>query len=421
LSAQRNLPRATQGTALFPGLADELNAVTNLSIQKGGPTPAVTLHQQGGHWMVTERADYPADVAKLRKLLLSLSEAKIREQKTSDPAKFPLIGVEDPALPNASGAQIEVTAPDGKHAVIVGKPTLEGSFVRRRGENASFVVEPSISFETEARYWIDGKLLDLPAAKIQSIEVKPANGPGYLLRRAAPVPSGDTAGGAAPGAGAANASGAAVGGTGTAGGAAPGSGAATAGVSATNGGSAAAAAATATASASASAVPPAAAAPPGDFTLQSVPAGRQAAAAQTLAISATAFGGLNADDVAAASSIDCSAPSTATVTLADGATVTVTGCTAADKHWIEVAASQDTALQAKAAGRAFEISSYRYDNVFRPLEQLLVPVPAKVPPVKTPAARTPPATPPPITPAKAPVGKTSNAPHPTAAGPAQAP
>jgi len=32
--------------------------------------------------------ELPADVAKLRKLLLSLSDAKIREEKTSDPAKY---------------------------------------------------------------------------------------------------------------------------------------------------------------------------------------------------------------------------------------------------------------------------------------------------------------------------------------------
>ena len=37
-------------------------------------------------------------------------------------------------------------------------------------------------------------------------------------------------------------------------------------------------------------------------------------------------------------------------------------------------ASKDAALNAKAAGRAFEIASYRFDAIFRPLEQLLVPV-----------------------------------------------
>jgi hypothetical protein len=38
-----------------------------------------------------------------------------------------------------------------------------------------------------------------------------------------------------------------------------------------------------------------------------------------------------------------------------------------------VASTKDTALDAKGKNRAFEIASYRYDSLFRPLDQLLVP------------------------------------------------
>jgi hypothetical protein len=67
-----------------------------------------------------------------------------------------------------------------------------------------------------------------------------------------------------------------------------------------------------------------------------------------------------------------------TITMSDGGTLTFTGAVIGDKHWIQVAASKDTALNAKATGRAFEIAGYRYDLIFKPLEQLLVPKP--VPP-----------------------------------------
>ena len=43
-----------------------------------------------------------------------------------------------------------------------------------------------------------------------------------------------------------------------------------------------------------------------------------------------------------------------------------------DKHWIKVQADKDAALAAKAKDRAFEVAGYRYDAIFRPLEQLLV-------------------------------------------------
>ena len=40
------------------------------------------------------------------------------------------------------------------------------------------------------------------------------------------------------------------------------------------------------------------------------------------------------------------------------------------------AALKDASLSAKTTGRAFEIANYRYDQIFKPLEQLLVAKPA---------------------------------------------
>jgi hypothetical protein len=301
LSTQRNLPRDPQGTALLPSLANELNTVTALSVRRGRAIPTVTVHQQSGRWTIAELGDYPADVSKLRKLLLALSDAKIIEEKTSNPASFPIIGVEDPSSPGATGAEISITAQDGKHAVIIGKPTGEGNFARRAGEKTSYIVEPGISFEAEPRYWIDSHLIDIAAGSIQSIEVKPAAGPAYTVHRA----------NAAAGA--------------------------------------------------------------GNFVLDGVPAGRKAADPAVLAPSPTTFGGLTADDVTTVGDIDFSKATVATVTLSDGGVITVTGATSGDKHWLHLQASKDAALNAKAAGRAFEIAGYRYDAIFRPLEQLLVP------------------------------------------------
>ena len=78
-----------------------------------------------------------------------------------------------------------------------------------------------------------------------------------------------------------------------------------------------------------------------------------------------------------------------TVTLTDGSAITLSGVAVGDKRWIQVAAPKDAALSAKANGRAFEIATYRYDGIFKPLEQLLVPKPA--PATKIPRRRKAPA------------------------------
>ena len=80
---------------------------------------------------------------RLRKLLLALGDAKIVEEKTVESGEL-LRSSESriPTKPGAAGAEITVLAHDGKHAVIVGKPSGEGNFARRGGENRSYIVEP---------------------------------------------------------------------------------------------------------------------------------------------------------------------------------------------------------------------------------------------------------------------------------------
>jgi hypothetical protein len=356
LSTQRNLPRDVHGKPLWPALASELDTVTSLSVLKGGTTPSVTVHKQGQEWTVAERANYPADVPKLRRLLLALSDAKIREEKTSNPANYSIIGVEDPTKPGATGTQIDLAAKDGKHGLIVGKSVAGGNFVRRAGENTSYVVEPEISFEAEPRYWIDTALLDIPSDKIQSIEFKPASGPIYSVHRVA-EPSAKAVDSKATDA--------------------------------------------KTADAKKAGAPPTPTPPATKFVLEGAPSGRQAADPQTLAPAPNFLSSLADEDVSQAADVDFSKPMIVTVTLADGSVITLTGAAVGDKRWVQVTAPKDAALSAKAKGRAFEIATYRYDGIFKPLEQLLVPkpVPAAKPPsgpksspAVTPAAGKKPAT-----------------------------
>ena len=313
LGSRRNSGEpSAEGMRFLPQLAGTLGTVSQIDLQKGTPTAGVTLHRAGDQWTVAQRADYPADTSKVHKLLLSLADAKIVEEKTSNPANFSIIGVEDPAKPGAAGTQITLTTKDGTHSVIVGKPTGEGNFARRGGEDRSFTVEPGISADVEPRAWIDSRLLDVPVAQIQSVEEKFPSGSGYTVRRLKPGEDG--------------------------------------------------------------------------FALDGTPpAGRKLLDAKGLAPSAGALSNLTADEVAAASSIDFSKSSQAIFTLADGNVITVTGAAADDKRWIEVQSAKDTALNAKTQNRAFEVANYRFDAIFRPLEQLLVPKETK-PPAAAPAA-----------------------------------
>jgi hypothetical protein len=302
VSTFRNLPRDTAGSPPLPGLAADLSGVTAVTIRRGASTPSVQLHRSGQQWTVAERGDYPADVAKLHRLLLSLVDARSIEQKTSNPANYAQLGVDDPGAAGATGTGISVVDARGTHGIIVGKPIGNGSFARPTDSATSLIVEPAISVETDPRYWIDKGLIDLPAAEIAEVAVTPDGGPAYLLRRASPAT--------------------------------------------------------------------------GAFTLAAVPAGRAAQDPSALGAVTRAFANLTADDVAPAATIDFGHASKVQVTLTDGDVVSISGAAVGEQRWLELHSAKNTALDAKLNGHAYSVPRYRYDQIFRPLEQWLQPRPA---------------------------------------------
>jgi hypothetical protein len=254
-----------EGGLLLPQLTGQLGAVTSMTIRKGTALPAVMLHRQADGWTIAQRADYPADIAKLRKLLQDLASARVVEEKTSDPSNYHALGVESPDTADAIGAEIKIVTAAVTQSLIVGKPSAGGNFVRFSQQARGMLVVPGISPDAEPRDWIDARLLDLNAAQVQQIELKPAKGPAVKRK--------DT-----------------------------------------------------------------------DFG---------------------AFADLSAQDVAPADSVDFKGATIATVTLSDGAVITLSGVTVQDKHWLTVASSRDAGLNDKAHGRAFEISASSYDSIFK--------------------------------------------------------
>jgi len=69
--------------------------------QRDAHPDSAQMPVNNGRWR--KRADYPADVSKLRQLLVSLRDAKIVEAKTADPARFSAIGGRGSGRAGAAG------------------------------------------------------------------------------------------------------------------------------------------------------------------------------------------------------------------------------------------------------------------------------------------------------------------------------
>ena len=289
--------------AVLPLKQADLNAVTQLRIFKGDGSHT-TLKHDATRWVVAERG-YPADTGQVRKLLLDLSALQIEEHKTSDPALYSRLGVDEPrgAQTLSTGVNLDV---NGKTlGVIVGKTSGTGSvYVRVAGTAQSLLASPQLTPDADPRHWLDKSILDIAAEQVNEVDVKAASGPQYAVRGTAVTP---------------------------------------------------------------------------------LPKGRELADPGAPAAQAGALVALQLDDVRKASGHAPAAQ--ATFHTGDGLILTLAGIPEGETRYLAIAATASAPaaqqraqeLNARLAGWEFELPGYRYDTLFRPLEQLLKPLPAPKP------------------------------------------
>ncbi|HQX47526.1 MAG TPA: DUF4340 domain-containing protein [Steroidobacteraceae bacterium] len=181
LASRHTVPEsAPSGGAVLPGLKAKINEVTSLRLASKGA--AVTLERAGDGWIVRER-NYPADTAKLRKLLLGLAALAVAEEKTRDPANYAQLGVED-AGPASSSVLIEAVTPGKPYSLLVGHAVGgTGNFVRVPGEAQSLFATPQVSSDIDPKHWIDTALTDITADRVKALTVTPSTGIAWQAAR----------------------------------------------------------------------------------------------------------------------------------------------------------------------------------------------------------------------------------------------
>jgi hypothetical protein len=173
---QAPLQTVTPGRLAFPDLARRLPEAERVELIHGGKTLAIV--RKDNAWLLPDHASYPVQPDKLHELLAGLTELRLAEPRTSDPAQYSRLGVEDPNDP-ASGATLLRVA-DGTGAplaeLIIGhaQTRREGPgtiFVRRPSEAQSWLAEGKLSAASDPMQWINPEVLNIDAPKIASATV----------------------------------------------------------------------------------------------------------------------------------------------------------------------------------------------------------------------------------------------------------
>jgi hypothetical protein len=177
-------------------LFKDLNASEVAAIRIVEPKSTLTVQRKDERWVISERADFPADVAKVREFVLQALSLKVGQ---SEP-----IGDKDRARLNLddSGTQVEFAAADGKALgkLVVGKKYFkrevdnpekaraDGRFVAVPSEPKMVYVvsDPLNQASTKSSEWIDKSSFQVE--KVKTLEVRRPDGAGYRIER-----DGDTA------------------------------------------------------------------------------------------------------------------------------------------------------------------------------------------------------------------------------------
>jgi hypothetical protein len=176
-------------TEFFPGLAQHVREAARIHIvKKDGGFDVVFRPSKG--WVLPGKNDHPASYVEVNKLLVGLAAMQTIEPKTARPDWFHFIGLDAP--PKGDGTEIAVSDDHGHelaHVIIgkgedIGDPSgAVGLFVRRPGENQSWLVRAQSEPRTAISDWIEKNVLDLDREKLQSTVFVQPDGKSFELAR----------------------------------------------------------------------------------------------------------------------------------------------------------------------------------------------------------------------------------------------
>src|SRR5580693_299948 len=183
-------PRYVPETFL-PGIASEIGSAAKIHVasNKG----AFDVVRAGSGWVLRQRGNYPASFDQVQKTLVGLAGLETIEPKTERPDWFHFVDLETP--PKGNGILIAVTGADGREiaSVIFGKSEdigdasgATGIYARRSSEDQSWLLRAVFEPKGDTGDWMDKDVVNIDRARIAEVDVTPAAGPAYVVKRDKP-------------------------------------------------------------------------------------------------------------------------------------------------------------------------------------------------------------------------------------------
>ncbi len=183
-------PVALVDEPAFPELRARPDAVARVVIETGAGS--ITLTRTSPEtWTAPDRFDYPAASEKIGRLVRQLNDMRLIEAKTADPDRHARLEVEDLSEDASSrlirledeAGQVLAEALVGKRLFRLTGSANSGTYIRRPGEDQSWLASGGFELEPEVENWLDQEIVEIDRGEVEGVEIALAEGESYTVSR----------------------------------------------------------------------------------------------------------------------------------------------------------------------------------------------------------------------------------------------
>ena len=179
------------GSPFFPDLLGKANDVSMIKIQRNAGT--LTLERNQEMWQVKEKNGYPADINKVRELVLGVGNLLKVEPKTRKPENYERIGLQDISKQDSTAVRVTLNAGAENVVadVIIGNNkashadnSIMSYYIGRADDPQSWLVDGKLPDKWEAKDWLDINIFEIDRARIKEVVVDHQDGEKVYIHRA---------------------------------------------------------------------------------------------------------------------------------------------------------------------------------------------------------------------------------------------
>ncbi len=184
---------ASGGERAFPALSTALNDAAEIAVKSNAAS--FTIKKAGDVWVIAEKDSYPVEFDKVKAALVKLAELRLLESKTSDPARYERLQLNNVADKDAKSKEVAVKDAKGqvlasgvlgrRNASLFGA-TASGTYIRRGSEPQAWLAEGDVDLGATPNDWLQRRIVEIPSERVKSAEVTQATGEKLFLHKEKP-------------------------------------------------------------------------------------------------------------------------------------------------------------------------------------------------------------------------------------------